>query len=180
MYKTALKHRLNRQQKLQKINDLCEIISSSKILIISNYCGLTVAQLTELKKGLLKHNCKFKVVKNKLFEIALNKTGFEELKQFIYKNIGIIYSSDEQFIQSLLKFIVEYETQQEKFKILGGYVYNTVVDANKIKELSKLPSKEELIGKVIYLISMPLRRLMFTLNSPISKFLNILTIKSKS
>lgn len=180
MYKTAQKHRLNREQKLQIINNLLEIVSSSKILLISNYSGLNVSQITELRRGLLKYNSRFKVVTNKLFEISLEKSDYKELKKFINKNIGIIFSDAEQDVQNILKFLVDYEKQYDKFKILGGLVYNTIVDANKIKEIAQLPSKDELIAKFVYLCSSPLRKLLLSLKQPIVSMLNILDTKSKS
>lgn len=180
MYKTAQKHRLNRQQKLQIINNLTEIVSSSKVLILSNYTGLTVSQITELRRGLSKYNSKFKVVQNKLFEISLDKTPCRELKNFINRSIGIIYSDSEQYVQNVLKFIVDYEKQYDKFKILGGRVYDTIVDAKRIKEISELPSKEELIGKFVYLCSLPLRKLLISLKNPMVSLLNIIDRKSKS
>lgn len=180
MYKTAQKHRLSRTEKEKLINDFLNIISSSKVLVIANYGGLNVAQITELRRNLLKYNSKFKVIKNKLFELALNKSDVKELRQFINKSVGIVYSDNEQNIQEILKSIVDYEKQYENFKIIGGYVYNSIVDANKIREISKLPSQKELVAKLIYLCGVPLRRLILTLKNPITSLLFILEKKSVS
>jgi len=143
MYKTAVKHKINKKEVVERLKQ--KILSSSAI-IIANYQGLNVAQITEFRRELAKHNAKFEVVRQKLFEIALRNTKCEEIKTFISNAIGIITCSDEEKVLDVTKYLIEYAKQNNKFKILGGYLYERICDPAKINEIAKLPSKIELIA----------------------------------
>lgn len=179
MYKTAQKHRISKDVKKEIIQKLKEETLSSKGIIIMNYEGTTVKQLTEFRTGLAKYNAKFKVVKNKLFELALQHTELESIKQFIRYAIGVIYCKDEDKISDVLKYVINYIKEVTSLKIVGGYVYNQILSAEKINEVAKLPSKTELISKAVYLLASPIRRLYSVMYSPLNLLVNILSIKSK-
>jgi large subunit ribosomal protein L10 len=175
MYKTAVKHKINKKEVVERLK---QKILSSSVIIIANYQGLNVAQITEFRRELAKNNAKFEVVRQKLFEIALRNTKCEEIKTFISNAIGIITCSDEEKVLDVTKYLIEYAKQNNKFKILGGYLYDRICDPAKINEIANLPSKIELIAKLIQLLNSPINRLCLTLKSPLTSLINILSTKS--
>ncbi len=178
MYKTAKKHKISREDKQKIIEEIRQNINTSSGLIVANYQGLNVAQLTELRRGLAKYNAKFKVVKQKLFELSLKNTKLEEIKKFIRNAIGIVWCYNEEEVLNVIKYIINYSKQNEKLKILCGYLYNEIYDFEKIKEIYSLPSKQELIIRLMQLLNYPINRIYLTLRTPISSLINILSIKS--
>jgi large subunit ribosomal protein L10 len=179
MYKIAKKHRITKKDKQNIVNNLKKELEKTSSIIVANYQGLTVAQLTEFKRGLAKYNAKFKVVRQKLFELAIKQTELENIRNFIHNAIGIIYCYNEDELLNILKYIIDYSKQNEKLKILGGFLYNEICDFGKIKATSSLPSKQELIAKMLQLLNSPINRMYLTLRTPISSLINILSIKSK-
>lgn len=179
MYKTAKKHKISKQTKSKIIESLKQELVESKCIIVSNYQGLNNEQFLQLRKNLSKYNSKFKVIKNKLFELSLKNTHLEELKNYIKNAVGIVVCKEEKNIIPTIKYLLDYSQENSQLKILGGYLYDIMVDSNKIVEISKLPSKEELIAKLVGLLSMPIRRLYSVLNTPMISLLNILKTKSQ-
>jgi len=178
MYKIAKKHKITKTDKQNIIKNIKQEVEKSSAVIVVNYQGLTVAQLSEFRRGLAKYNTKFKVVRQKLFELTIKQTDLEGIKNFIHNAIGVIYCYNEDDVLNVLKYIIDYSKQNEKLRILGGFLYNEICDFGKIKEISSLPSKQELIAKLLQLNS-PINRLYLTLRTPISSLINILSIKSK-
>lgn len=178
MYKIAQKHKTGRKQKENIIKQLKEELSVAKGFILANYEGSTVAQLTELRRSLAKYKSKMKVVKNRLFERAIKELGLDEVLQFIHRGIAVIFCYDEEEIVNIVKHLMDYIKQNEKFRLLGGYLYEEIVGYDKIKEIALLPSKQELIAKSVYLLSSPIRKLVSSLKYPINSLVNILMSKS--
>lgn len=176
MYKIATKHKINKKEVVEKLK---QKVLSSCCVIIANYQGLNVTQLTEFRRGLAKYDAKFEVVRQKLFEIALRETKFEPIKDFLKNAVGIITCSNEEKVLNVVKYITEYSKQNDKLKILGGFLYDRICDYVKIKEIASLPSKEELIIKLLQLLVSPLNRLYLTLKTPMVSLVNILATKSK-
>lgn len=179
MYKTAKKHKISKHKKYEIIQSLKKELTESKCIIISNYQGLNNQQFMQLRKNLLKYNSKFKVIKNKFFELSLQNTHLEELKNYINNAIGIVICNEENNIIPILKYLLEYSQENPKLKILGGYLFDIKADSKKLIEISKLPSKEELIAKLVGLLSTPIRRLYSVLNTPMISLVNILKVKSQ-
>ncbi len=179
MYKTAQKHIIKKQEKAGILQKLQKEIEDSKGIIIVNYEGVTATQFTDIRRNLKKYNSKLKVVNNKLFLLALKNRNLQELEKFVYKAIGVIFCYSEDDVVNVVKYLVETSNQIDKLKLSGGYIFNNVVDPEKIKEISKLPSKQELVAKAVYLIKSPLINLIVLLKNPLNSLVNILSAKAK-
>ncbi len=179
MYKTAQKHKIKKEEKADIIQQFQQEIGKSKGLIIINFEGITAPQIVEIRHNLKKYNSKIKVVNNKLFLLALKNKNLENLSDFIYRSTGVIFCYNEEDIINVVKYLVNTSSQIDKIKLSGGYLFDTVVDPGKIKEISKIPSKQELIAKAVYLIKSPLVNLIILLKNPLNSIVNILNTKSK-
>ncbi len=179
MYKIAKKHKISKQKKYEIIQSLKQELTKSKCIIISNYQGINNEQFMQLRKNLLKYNSKFKVIKNKFFELSTQNTHLEELRNYINNAIGIVICKEEDKIIPMIKYLLEYSKENPKLKILAGYLFDIKADSNKIEEISKLPSKEELIAKLLGILSTPIRKLYTALNTPMISLINILKAKSQ-
>ncbi len=179
MHKTSLKHKLSREKKAEIISSLTEEIKNSYGIIFSHYQGLNNAQFTKLRRDLKKYNANFKVVKNTFLKLAFKNNNLTELENYVNKSIGVVLCKEEKSLVELLKYLFEFSKENTHLELLCGRLFNTTADIKKLEEISKLPSKEELISKLVGLLSMPIRSLYSVLNSPMVSLINILNAKSR-
>ncbi|MBP5427595.1 MAG: 50S ribosomal protein L10 [Clostridiales bacterium] len=143
------------------VEQLTEKISNSKTVVLVDYRGLTVEQDTELRTALRKANVKYEVVKNTLTRFAMNNSGYSEVDAYLNGPTAIAYSYED--VVAPAKVIEEFAKKFEHLEVKIGIVEGSIFDEKKIKELSELPSREELIAKVLA-----------GFNSPIAGFVNVL------
>jgi len=154
---------MNRTEKKQLIDSLNSSISASSVVLVAHYKGLTVAEITDLRVKIRNTGAGFKVTKNKLTQRALSGTKFEQISAMFVGPTAIAYSSDPV---AVAKVIAEFAKANEKLVILGGAFGETLLDANGVVTLSKLPSLDELRAKIIGLINAPATRIASILQAP--------------
>jgi large subunit ribosomal protein L10 len=162
-----------RPEKVAVVNELREKFSSSEIGILVNFQGLNVAEINELRRRFRGAGVQFKVYKNTLLSIALESLGVEGYESYLVGPTGVAFSSDAVApAKVLVEFIKEFEKPQIKGAILG----KRVLDAEAVPELTKLPSRDELIAKLVGGINAPIANLVYVLNgaNPASGLVNVL------
>ncbi|MDR1930930.1 MAG: 50S ribosomal protein L10 [Treponema sp.] len=158
----AIVARKEQEYKIKAIGELKENFSSSPDFIFADYRGLTVEQITNLRRQLRGKEARFKVVKNNFARIA-----FEELKApdvspyFVGPTAVAIAPRDSNEVAKLL---LDFTREAPALKIKGGLVGNMVYDAPKIEAFSKLPGRLELISMLMSVMNGPARNLAAALN----------------
>ncbi len=152
---------MTREQKSGLIEDLTKSFESSNAIAICDYKGLSVSKIELLRKELKKSDAKAKVVKNTLAKIAL-KAANKDLDDLKGTNI-FIWGKDQL---TLSKAITKFAADNKDFFIVKmGYFEGEVVNAAHIEALSKMPSKEELIGMLLSVWTAPLRYMVTGLDN---------------
>lgn len=141
-----------RSEKHEFVLELEGVYKRSNSVIITHYHGLTVSQVTLLRRSLKAKNVGFKVVKNTLSKIAANKAGIDNIAHLLVGPTALAYSED---LVEAAKVIVEFAKTNERLKIVGGLVDNQVLDVSSVQQLAKLPSLDELRGKIIGVLQAP-------------------------
>lgn len=136
---------MDRNQKEASVEELNGIFDASGSVVMAHYSGMTVAEMTELRAKLRELGGTFKVVRNRLAKIALKGKPGEGAADLFTGPVAIAYSED--FVAAP-KVAVDYAKDNDKFVILGGFMEEEVFDAKGIEALSKMPSREELIGTI--------------------------------
>ncbi|MBO6798603.1 50S ribosomal protein L10 [Maricaulis sp.] len=136
---------MDRNQKEASVEELNGIFGESGSVVMAHYSGMTVAEMTELRAKLRELGGTFKVVRNRLAKIALKGKPGEGASDLFKGPVAIAYSED--FVAAP-KAAVDYAKDNDKFVILGGFMEEEIFDANGIVALSKMPSREELIGTI--------------------------------
>ncbi|MBI5701869.1 50S ribosomal protein L10 [Candidatus Saganbacteria bacterium] len=156
-----------KESKKKAVKEIREKINSSKILILTDYRGMTVKQVTELRRKLRANKAEYKVFKNTLVAKALPE-GLSSLGTQLIGQVAIIFGSDEVVMpaKTLMQFIGEHE----KPGLLVGVVENQIYADKQIKELAKLPSKQELLSKVVGAMKSPLYNIVSVMQGPLRKF----------
>jgi large subunit ribosomal protein L10 len=160
-----------RSEKHEFVVELEEVYKRSNSVIITHYHGLTVSQVTTLRRSLKAKNVGFKVVKNTLSKIAANKLGVDNITHLLAGPTALAYSED--FIDAA-KVVVEFAKNNECLKIVGGLVNNQVLDVNSVQQLAKLPSLNELRGKIIGALQAPATKIAEVLQAPASGLARVL------
>lgn len=144
---------MTKQEKIQIVEYLSDGFKQSNALIVCDYKGLQVSQLESLRNASRALQIKVQVVKNTLASIAIKNAGFDDLK---LKDTNIFIWGDDQI--ALSKIVCKFaDDNKEHFSLKCGVFDGQVVDTKHIVSVSKLPSKEELIGMLLSVWTAPVR-----------------------
>ena len=172
---------LTKEQKQKKVNDLKEKIAKQKSIVFVNFTGLKVAEMTNLRKEMKAEDCEFKVAKKTLAYLALkdlDKEIAEKVKQ-LQGEIALGFGYKDEI--SPFKILGRFSKQSENLKILGGILENKFIEQEQAIALSKLPSKQELLAKMIASINAPVSGLVNVLQGNIRNLIYVLNaIKSRA
>jgi large subunit ribosomal protein L10 len=154
---------ITRQQKQADVTSLNAALQESEAVVIVHYHGLTVAQITSLRKNLRQAGASLRVMKNKLSKLALKGTSFEGLSDQFTGPTAIAYSKDPV---AAAKAVVNFAKDNEKLVLLSGALGEQVMSVQEVQNLAKLPSLDELRGKLVALIATPAQRVACVLQAP--------------
>lgn len=155
----------NLEVKQQVVNEVREKLEKSKAVLLVDYKGINVADVTELRKRFREAGVDYKVYKNTLFKRAAHELGIEELNEFMEGTIGYVFGYDD--VVAPAKTINQFQKENPKTPITvkAGYVENSFMDAQAIKALGDLPSREVLIAMLLGALQGSVRNLAYMLNS---------------
>jgi large subunit ribosomal protein L10 len=164
--------------KVAKVEDIRAKIKESQIMILTDYRGMTVKEITDLRKQLRKENAEFLVLKNTLTQIALAEIGLEGVRKFLSGPLAIVFGYKDPV--SPAKILVKFSSEAEKPVIKGASLAEKILEEAEVKKLSKLPSREELIAKVVGGIKSPLYGLVMVTSGPLRKLVYALNAVKES
>jgi large subunit ribosomal protein L10 len=159
---------ITRQKKLQQVVELTERFSRSKAVVLAEYKGLTVAEISELRRLLKESGAEYKVIKNTLIDIAAKGTPFESAKESFIGPTGIAFGFDDSV--EVVKKMLEYSGKNDKLKIKSGVIEGRLYSVDEIKAISKLPPKIVLLGMMAGAMQAPASKLAGVLNAVITQF----------
>ena len=169
---------MDRSQKEEMVKTLEGIFDSSGSVVLAEYSGMTVAEMTDLRAKLRERGATVRVVKNRLAKLAMKGKPFEAAGAMFTGPVAIAYAED---MISAPKVAVEFAKDSDAFNIIGGFMGEEVFDTTGVENLSKLPSREELIGMAAQLLLAPVTSIAQRLSSPASALSGaIKTIEDKA
>jgi len=140
-------------------------ISSSSIVLFADFRGLTVGQLTSLRRKLKKEGGRLSVYKNTLTRRALDELSIGYDKEFLVGPSAIVHAQGD--VVKISKALVEFKKEAAKFAIKGGILDNGILNTKAVETLASLPGREELLAKLVGSIKAPLTGLVASLSSPL-------------
>lgn len=153
------------QQKIEEVKRLAEIFKEKPNLFILNYSKVTVKDITLLRQKIKGAGSTYFVAKNTLLKRAFDELGMKELGTFLEGPTAIVISPKNPEVAA--KILLEYADQNPEFKFKGGFIQNRVEKPENLKALATLPPRQEMIGKLLYLINSPIQRLVNVLSNPV-------------
>ena len=131
-------------QKKEEVSKLAEKMKEAKIILLADYRGINVAEVTELRANLRKANSEYRVIKNNITRRAFAEAGFE-IDSSLLEGPTVVVMNNEDYLDTA-KAIYEFSKDHEFYKIKGGVIEGKVMTAEEIITLAKLPSKETLLS----------------------------------
>jgi large subunit ribosomal protein L10 len=154
---------MNRDQKAAAIAEIAANIEESQAVFAVDYRGITVPQVAELRAKLREADASFRVVKNSLTERAADQTGTEELKPLLAGPTALTFVRGDAALAA--KAIADYARLTQLLPFKGGIMEGATVDAEQIRAISRLPSREVLYGQLVGVVASPISGLVRTLGA---------------
>ncbi len=163
---------ITRAQKEQNVERLRAEFAEIPHAIVVDFKGLDVAGATDLRRKLGASEARFKVVKNSIVLRAIEDLPLAELKEVLVGQTAIAYTDGDavSLAKTLREFAKEFETPRFK----GGIVDGVPISAEEFEQLAKLPPREELIGKVLYLMNYPITGFVTALSGILRSVVTVL------
>ena len=167
-----------RVEKTQEIERLKESFSKAKSAIVADYCGLTVTEMNEVRKKLREASVELRVTKNTLARIAIKGTDSEALSDSLKGPSAIAFSFDDPVAGAkALKSLTE---DHDELEIKAGILGDKLLGVADIEALSKLPSKEILLGQFLSVLNGPMRGFVTVLNGNQRSLVQVLSAIGKT
>ena len=161
------------EKKAQIIDSLQEVFSQSNTGILTDYRGLSTAELSDLRRKLRESDITYKVVKNTLAQFAARRAGRDELAVSFEGPVAIAFGQSE--ITALAKVLVDYiRTSKSTLSIKGGFLSDRLLTSGDVETLATLPAREVLISQVIAGIQSPIVAMVSILAAPIRGVMGVL------
>ncbi|WP_029006006.1 50S ribosomal protein L10 [Azorhizobium doebereinerae] len=161
---------MDRAEKQQLVTTLTEVFKTTSVVVVAHYSGLTVAQMSKLRRQMKQNGATVKVAKNRLAKIALEGSDVAHVAPLLKGPTIIAYSSDPV---AAPKIAVEFAKANEKFVILGGAMGKTALNADGVKALATMPSLDELRAKLVGLVQAPATKLAQLSTAPAAKLARV-------
>jgi large subunit ribosomal protein L10 len=152
---------LTKSKKQEIVRELTDKFQKQKSVIFADFRGIGVNKLMALRREMKKVGAEFRVAKKTFLRIALKSIGIEYDPKELDGEIGVIFAYEDQVAPA--KSAVKFGKENETFKVLRGLLGGKLLDGKEVLALAKLPSREQLLGKLVG-----------TLNAPIQGFYNVL------
>jgi len=168
---------LSLDQKKAVISEVTEAIASAQAGVLAEYRGMTVAQLTNLRRDARDAGVWVRVVKNNLAKLVIDGSDFECLTEHF---VGpVIFSASEDPV-AVAKVMAKAAKDNDHLNITAGAMNGSLMDEKMIESLSKLPSRDELLAKLMGTMMAPAQKFVSTLNEVPGKFVRTLSAVAES
>ncbi|MCE5271451.1 50S ribosomal protein L10 [bacterium] len=162
-----------RKEKEKVVEDLRQKLASSGSFILTDFSGINVKDMTELRKTFRAAQIECLVAKNTLIRRAVKDTPFETgLDKFLNGPTAIIISQDEGV--GAAKIVRKYADESQKLQIKAGVMSERVIDSAQVKEIASLPSKEVLLARLLGTLNQPVTGFVYVLNDMIGRAVRVL------
>ena len=167
---------LNKDQKKLYIDEMTTQFDKSEAVIVTHYQGLTVSQLDDLRKRMREHSIIFKITKNKITKLAIEKTKCKDISTLFTGPTAVAMSEDA--ITSA-KILTKFSKENENLKILGGIMGSDILDFAGVQKVATLPTLDEARAKIVGILRSPAQKIASILLAPASKIAILALEKSK-
>jgi len=167
---------LDRTEKREFVSSLAAVFAETSMVVVTQNNGLTVAEVTELRRRMRAAGAQFKVAKNRLALLALDGTKFDGIKPMLKGPTALAWARDPV---SVSKVAIEFAKTNEKLVVIGGSLGTQMLNAAGVKALSELPSLDTLRAGLLGMLSTPATRIAGVLQAPVGQLARVLAAYAK-
>jgi len=164
---------MQKELKIKLVKDIKEKFDKSKVVILTDYKGLTMSQLSKLRRKLRTIDAEYKVFKNTLISRAIKDKSYDGIDPLLTGSTAILFGYKDQVAPT--KVLSEFIKENEKPGIKGGLLDGKVIDTKTITMLAKLPSREVLLGRVVGTMKAPITNFVLDCKGILNKFVYALS-----
>ena len=162
-----------KEQKVEQVELLAEKLKKAKVAVLTDYRGLTVSQMQDLRGKLRGGDVEYRVIKNTIARRAAEAAGHPQLQSELKGPIAIAFGYDDLGVPARLinEFV---RTTRLKLEVVGGLVEGRVFNRDQIKQLADLPSREVLIAQLMGTLQSPVAQLVGIMQAPVQQLVGVL------
>jgi large subunit ribosomal protein L10 len=154
------------QRKIDTVAMLNEKLSRTQFAIVADYRGLTVSEIGDLRATLREHGAEMIVAKNTLLRLAVRDSGVSALEPLLEGPTAITFAYDN--VSQVAKAFDEYVKKSKKVTVRGGLLGTSVLPADALEQVSKMPSRTEVLGQIVGAVQSPLANIVGLVNAPVN------------
>lgn len=155
---------MNKNEKAEVISEILGLLNNTASVFLIDYKGIKVEDISKLRREFLKEGVQYKVFKNTYFKRALDESGkFPQLAEHLKGMTGFVFSGES--VSATAKIIKKYFDDKQKFALKACYIESQFFSADKLDELSKLPSKAEIMAGILGSIDAPISGIVGAINA---------------
>lgn len=162
-----------RVEKEKAVEELAEMLKEAQAIVLSDFTGLNVEQMAELRRRCRDSHVVYRVVKNSLARFAASKADLEPLVPYLTGPNGFTFGYDDPAAPA--KVINDFARESEKLMIKGGVFQGEVISPDQVKRIAVLPGRDLLLSQLLTQMGAPISRFTEVLRSVLREFLYVLT-----
>ena len=164
---------MNRNEKNEIVSEVKEMMNNSNAIFLTDYTGINVEEINDLRNQFRNEGIQYKVFKNTLFKRALEESGkYEKLANHLVGMTGFVFADDNPVAPA--KIIKKFFDKNNKLSLKACYIENEYYDGSSLDTLALLPSKQDLIASIIGSISAPASGIVGTINAVMRDLVSVI------
>ena len=168
---------MNKEQKKNYITEMANQFENSKAVMVTHYQGLTMPQLDELRSKMRDHGIVFKITKNRITKLALEKTRCKDLSNLFSGPTAVAFSEDAIMSARILS---NFAKDNQNLKLIGGIMENEILDQEAVQNVANLPTLDEARAKIIGILNASASKIVSILLARSEKMSNLPTENSET
>ncbi|MFC2694737.1 MAG: 50S ribosomal protein L10 [Lactobacillus sp.] len=152
-------------EKEKLVDAFADELKEAKAILVINYLGLTVGEVTSMRKELRDNNVKMRVIKNTYLRRAAKKAGIEGLDDTFVGPTAVIYTADADDITEPARIVSKYEDDYDVLEIKGGMLEGKVTSKDEVKQLASIPGREGLLSMLVSVLQAPVRNFAYAVKA---------------
>lgn len=159
-------------EKEKTVDELREKLSLTKSLFLTDFRGLNVDQMTDLRRDLKEKKAEYRITKNSLIRLAARESRFEGVLDYLKGPTGLVFSFEDPVSPAKVLYEIHKKVEKPKIKII--WMEGRLLDENQLKGLAALPTKDVILTQIVFGLNSPLADLVGTLQGVMRNFVGVL------
>jgi len=167
-----------RPEKEKVVSQLKDKLAQAKSLFLTDFTGLNVEEMTQLRRNFTEKKVEYKVAKNSLIRLAVQQTGLEGISDHLEGPTGVVFAYDDPAVPA--KVLYDFQKKIEKPKVKVFWMEGKLFGEKELERLARLPSREILFGQILMGLNSPIANLVGTLQGVLINFIGLVDALQKA